>query len=704
LTPRQNILFRVYVVFAVFLLAAVFAVGQVINIQFFEYNYWIEKKEKNVRLSNIEGKRGNIISADDKLVRTSTPYFDVAFDPMVVRKDILDKELDSLASNLFSFFKKKSKTAYKQQILLARKSNNQFISLGKNLGFSDVEEMRKWPVFRHGKNKGGFITKQEESRVNVFDKMLSRTLGHLSNDEPVSGIELAYNDYLQGEKIPIAEFRTSSQNWIPIKGIEKYPDDGQDVHLTVDVGFQYIVHNALLNQLVESNADYGCVLVMEVQTGEIKAIANLAKSKDRNEQFIDESDYFETYNHAIGTSTETGSTIKGAMLLALLEDTDLTLESIVNLEGGTKKYHDRWMRDDHPSAEDDVPLIQAFAKSSNVGFSKLIYEAYRRNPQRLISLLTKFGILEKTGINLMGEGEPYMTHPSQSEWSGISLPWSAIGYEIKTTPLQLLAFYNAVANDGIWMRPQLVKEIKQYSEVVEAYEPEAVKRICSVESARLVKEAMKEVVLSGTAKGIRSNYLSLAGKTGTVNLNPPEMKQKKYQASYVGHFPAENPHYSCIVVISNPSESTGRYYGSQIAAPVFKEIAEGIYARDTEMKRPINEGGKKVKLVNTKTKSGYLQEIESLCEYFDIIYAKKTSSPWAVPIVKNEVVELERRQVKIKESEVPNVISMGLKDALYILENAGLRVDFIGKGKVKSQSLNPGTKFDAQQLIVIELG
>ena len=720
MSNRNNILFRVYVVFGIFILAGLATIGKVFYLQYFEYNNWKEQEGKNVRISWLEGKRGNIFSEDNKLLATSILYYTVSMDPVVATDEVFNKNMDALAVKLSNFraekgFERKGASAYKRELFAAREKRDRYVTLFRELSYEEVEIIKKWPIFNLGKNAGGLIIERKEKREHIFAKLMERTLGHFTQGKPAVGIELAFDDFLRGKTTPIRQLKTSKGNWIPLEGIKEFPEDGLDVYSTVNMDFQYIAHNALYDMLKETQADYGCAVVMEVETGKIKAIVNLGKTAKENE-------YSERFNYAVGRLSVPGSTIKSAMLMALLASGKANLETVVNLENGRKTYYDRIMKDDHAPEYNDVTLQTAIEKSSNVGVSKLINEGFRREPQTLIDLLGKFGLLDPSNIGLVGEPTPEIIRPGQKEWSGVSLPWTAIGYEIKVTPLQLLNFYNAIANNGKMMKPSIVNSVKKYNKSIVEFETESMGRICSPALARDVQEALKGVVLRGTAKASQSEYLTFAGKTGTVNLSPPEIAAKHYEGSFAGFFPADDPHYSCIVVVNNPNPNLGKYYGSQVAAPVFKKIAEGIYARDIDSKDPINRGQEARKHPNDPTqrnpyteslaenhpemKTGFHKDLEVLCETFGIPFFNKSPSSWVEPEYNSDNLVLEQLipYDRNAENEVPNVLNMGLKDALYILENSGLEVNIKGKGKVVKQSLQPGSDFQKQQTIVIHLG
>ena len=462
---------------------------------------------------------------------------------------------------------------------------------------------------------------------------------------------------------------------------------GDDLHTTIDIGMQDIVHHTLESHLIKTDALKGTAIVMEVSTGAIKAISNIGKTKSGS--------YAEVLNYGVGEIAEPGSTFKLATVVAMLEDGYAELDTKVNLGGGKRKFYDITMYDSKMHGIQESDLREAFEISSNVGIATLANKYYgpQNRRRQYIDRLKSFGLADKTGIEIRGEGQPYIKDPvsNQKDWSGTTIPWMSHGYELQLTPLQLLNFYNAIANDGKLMKPYLVKEIRNRHGVIKSFKPTVLKdRIASEKTVDIAQELLKGVVQRGTAKNLRSNIVSMAGKTGTTVVGYANKElPKKYNASFAGYFPADEPKYSMIVIVYQPK---GAYYGSSVAAPVFKEIAEKFTATDLETQQLIAEinntqGGEVINLPGKE--SGHKEDFMNIFQFVDLAFKEKSKSSWV------EVDPFESKMIidrkKIKKSEVPDVRGMGARDAIYVLENLGMKVDIEGIGKVYKQSLTPGS-------------
>ncbi len=491
---------------------------------------------------------------------------------------------------------------------------------------------------------------------------------------------------------------------MPVNDISKIePRAGKDIVTTINVDIQDVTERALLKTLQENEADHGCAIVMEVATGEIKAIANIGFNEDRTQ-------YWEDYNYAVGERVEPGSTFKLAAIMALMEDGYVKLDDTVNLNNGKWKFYDEDMEDAAYHGMYLTTIEKAFEMSSNVGIAKLTNKFYNGTidqQKAFINRLDEFVLTKPTSVEIDGERDPFIKDPNHEDWSGISVPWMSIGYELELSPLQLLTFYNAVANQGQMMKPQIVKEIRAYGDLVEAFEPTVVKRrIASPETLKMATHLLTRVVAGkrGTAHSIHTTQYQIAGKTGTSIMNYKAHKERKepkrYRASFAGFFPAEKPVYSCIVVVTNPRKGL---YGGRVAAPVFREIADYCYAVATNTHERTNNGD----VVYTdatlpRLQVGEKQDLKYLMDYLNMPYVDQSTTNWAAGLVENDSLTLLTRN--IQEDVVPNVVGMGLKDALYLLENRRLRVRVVGVGKVKSQSVKPGRSIRSVQTITLVLG
>src|SRR5690625_1373418 len=455
-------------------------------------------------------------------------------------------------------------------------------------------------------------------------------------------MEGAYNEYLKGRDGKRLKQKIAKGLWKPVGDAnEVEPKDGLDVMSTIDVNVQDIVHHALLRQLEKYEADHGTAIIMEVKTGEIKGMANLGRTE--------EGWYYEKRNYAIWESQEPGSTFKLPVIVAALEDKVIDTSTVFDAEGGRVRYYDRYVRDSDINGYGEISAARAFEVSSNTVFSKIVTEGYKNNPSAFVNRLEYMGLGRKIGLEIKGEGRPHLPHPGDKNWYGTTLPWMSFGYGVSLTPLQILNFYNAIANDGIQVKPRLIKEIRDRNRLVEDFDGKKVQNsVCSRETAKIAQTLMRNAVLKGTAGAVKSNYLPMAGKTGTAQASYGSSGRRQYTASFAGYFPADNPEYSCMVVINNPDSRKG-FYGSQVAAPAFKEIAEKMYTR-----RPIVDTLKTLMTTNNKA-------AENFEKYYELAQQTKT--------------------------ELPDVIGLSAMDAVPLLENMGWNVQLNGSGIIAAQAV-----------------
>jgi len=517
-------------------------------------------------------------------------------------------------------------------------------------------------------------------------------------DSTTIGLENGYDQYLKGVTGRRLERRLTGGVWMPIddgEGVD--PVEGSDIHTTIDINLQDVADDALEQQLLKHGAVYGCVIVMEVATGYIKAASNLMLYKD--------STYSEAQNFAVGESTEPGSTFKLASLMVGLEDGLIASTDTVDTQKGAVRFRDRIMRDSHEGGYGKITVQRAFELSSNTGISVAVNRAYEKDPKRFVDGLRRMGLDLPTGVLVPGEPRPTMRNPGEKGWSGVSLPWMSIGYEVSLTPLQTLTFYNAVANNGRMMKPRFVSHITRNGKVTSTFEPQVInERIASDKTLDIVQGMLQGVVDSGTATNLRAAHFAIAGKTGTAQIaRNGSYKQHgvSYQASFVGYFPADAPKYSCIVVVNGPTMSG--YYGNVVAGPIFKEIADKIYSNRLELQQGVHLA--KAKGPSSPISlSGNSADLRTAMEALKVPMVFDTESEWVTTQAGDSSVTLVSRGIPTGAMDlVPNVLGMGLKDAIYILENRGLRVRFEGSGMVKRQSLPPGTKATSGSMIVIEL-
>ncbi|MGQ1910927.1 penicillin-binding protein [Marinifilum sp. RC60d5] len=686
------------------MLFAVLVIGKVVYLQLFEGDKWRAKAEKVSKRDVIAyANRGDICAEDGRLLASSLPYYQLRMDFRAsgLSDKVFRSKVDSLAMCLSHFFKDRSVSAYKRKLMNAKykTEKNRYVLINRRkVNYNELKVLKTFPLFRLGKNKGGLICEQENKRIQPHINLATRTIGYLNkeaNNELIGkvGLEGAFESELKGVD-GVSVMQKMSGRWLPVTSVE--PKDGNDLITTINVDYQDVAESALHQQLIKYNADHGSAILMEVKTGAIKAIANLGYDKKKKI-------YREIYNYAIAETTEPGSTFKLASIMALLEDGYVGPMDSIDTGNGVYKYHNEKMRDSHIGGYGKLSVQEVFEKSSNIGVSRLIYEHYNNKKKSFINRLYDFRLNESLGIDIKGEGTPNIKYPNDPNWSGVSLPWMSIGYEVEQTPLQTLTFYNAVANGGRMMKPKFVKEIRYHGDVVREFDNEVLKsKICSGETLDRVQSMLEGVVLRGTARNLRNSNYKIAGKTGTAQIADKNKgyANKIYQASFVGYFPADNPMYSCIVVINRPNKTKG-FYGNQVAGPVFKTIADKVYAMSYSMHPEKKEEEKEEALVPVSL-NGNKNDLDLVFNDLDInVTNEDIKSEWVITSRKDSVIEYKYRRVK--NALVPNVKGMGVQDALYILENAGLKVRVRGVGSVAKQSLQPGSYYKRGDRIIIDL-
>lgn len=652
MATEKHILYRLYIIAGGILLFAFAIAFKLVNIQIAEGEKYKELSDKRVYKNfTIPANRGNLYDAEGNLLATSVPEYDIRFDALTVSQENFDLYLNPLAKELSKMFGK-PESYYVNVLRRARANKNRYFLVARGVGYSQYVKIKEFPMFRLGAYKGGFISEQRTVRQRPLGKIGERTVGHGQ-----AGLEGAYDEYLKGKDGHRLKQKIAQGQWKPISDEnEREPKDGLDVVSTIDINIQDIAHHALLSQLERFQADHGTVVVMETKTGEIKAMANLGRT--------DDGKYYEKRNYAVWESHEPGSTFKLMAMVAALEDKVVDTADVVDTEDGTVKYYDRVVRDSHRGGYGEISVARAFEVSSNTAFSKFIYEGYKDKPEAFVNRLDYMGLNRKIGLEIKGEGSPKIPHPDDSNWYGTTLPWMSFGYGVSITPLQTLAFYNAIANDGVMIKPRLIKEVRDRDKIIYDYnEPVIQNSVCSKETAEKVREMMRQTVKRGTATNIYNENFSVAGKTGTCLTGYGAGKGgSEYIASFAGYFPAENPEYSCIVVISKPDRSIG-YYGNIVAGPVFKTIAQKIYI-DTPNVDQIDQ--------QEATNNEVNKDFE---KYFAVSQKYKTI--------------------------VPDVKGLPAMDAVAILENLGLQVKLNGSGKIKKQSIQKGVKVKPNQQILI---
>lgn len=688
---NKDIYWRAYLIYFGFVVVMLIAVFKTFAIQFegknnvFSTNTGAKEKMPTRSVQRIP-RRGQILDEKYTQLVTSVSFYDIHMDPTVVKQELFDQEINGLCQQLAMYFPERNASEYNQYIRSARQSGKRYLLIRKSATIEERKLIRSFPIFNKGRLKGGLIDTDETIiRKRPHGELMKRTLGYYrpatkNKTELRVGIEGAFNEYLAGE--PGEEIEQKYGNgWKKTGQILRESMEGANVVTSINKEIQEVAHSELERQLKLQGAKNGSVIVMDVKTGFVKAIVSLTKAEDGN--------YYESFNHAIGTKEVPGSTFKLASLMAALEDKRISINDKVNATG-SYKFYDSEMTD-HDGGYGVISIKQAFEKSSNV-ISKVINDAYKGNPEAFIERLRSFGLADSLGLDILGERKTTMYYPGHPSWSGISVPWMAVGYEVQQTPIQTLAFYNAVANNGKLVKPQFVKEIIRNGSVIKKYEPIVLRdKICSEKTLHILQGCLEGVVKRGTGKALQSSLFTIAGKTGTARILNDNAEygakgERKYQASFVGYFPAEEPIYSCIVVISAPSQDI---YGAKVSGTVFSAIANKVYATQLKYHQAINEKHARLKEVPIM-QDGYRNDLEKILHTMRIPYMINDSKDWLNTYKRNDKVELDGRYVG--KTTVPNVRGMNARDAVYLIEKTGMRARVDGSGSVVSQSIAPGEK------------
>lgn len=666
-------------------------------IQYVEGDKWNALAAQiGLQYREVEATRGNILSDNGSLLATSIPFYRLALDPSRPSEQLLSESLDSLANNLADFFGDASATLYKRRIIDARESGRRYILLNRKLiDYQEKKMISQWPILRQGRMKAGVLFEKIEKRFRPFNYLAQRTIGFVNENQNGAGLEYSFNSSLAGTPGKALFQKTMGGNWKPVPDAsEVRPVDGYDLETTIDINLQDVSETALLHALKTHQADYGTVVVMEVKTGKIKAMSNLGKMKNGK--------YGETYNFAVGSHglREPGSTFKLLTMLSLLEETNLHLTDTIDTGDGEFTFYKSTIKDHEKGGYGKISIEDAFEVSSNIAMAKLADHYFGKKPQLFYDHIEKAGLTKPLGFQIVGEGKPKVKKPE--DWSGITLPWMAHGYGLELTPMHTLTLYNAIANNGVMVKPYIVNSIRKADKVIREYEPTIMnKEICSKATLAKLQLLLEGVVEKGTAKNINNSRYKIAGKTGTAVTLKNGRYQKAYMTSFAGYFPADNPEYSCIVVIENPKGFW--QYGSSVAAPVFKEIADKIFAKDVEMHLAMDDEFDPEFGVFPLIRSGFRTDLQYICNQLGVSnHTNGNTDDWVKTRVDDNAVEWRKNQVKV--GTTPDVIGMTLRDAIYVLESCGYRVQMKGIGRVKKQSVMPGRKIVKGDKITIKLG
>jgi len=617
--------------------------------------------QRTIKTDTIFANRGNIYATGGDLLATTMSKYTVRLDMVSIKNKVFESHINALSDSLSSLLGKES-SYYNKYLRKAKRSKNRYLFLARDLGYIDYTRLKTFPILKLGQYRGGLITEQKNVRARPLGEMGVRTVGYADYRGNV-GIEGAYIKYLREHHGWRKKQKIAKGQWKPINDKnEKEPQDGSDVITTIDVNIQDIAHHALLSQLELFEADHGCVVVMETKTGEIRAIANLGKNG------VD-GGYYEKRNYAVYEAQEPGSTFKLASLLVGLEDKKVDTGDVVDTGKGRMKIYGRSIIDSHRGGYGKISLARAIEVSSNVAIAKMVMQSYKKNPQQFVDGIHKLGFGDKIGVPIKGEGKPFIPDPKYvkrgdpKSWNGLSLPWMAWGYGVKVTALQLITFYNAIANDGVMVKPKFIRELRNNGEIEKVFPPVIINdQIGSEETINKLQAVLANVVKRGTGEKLYSPNFSMAGKTGTCQTEY-WTGNTQYVSSFAGFFPVENPKYSCIVVVNKPNKKKG-YYGATVAAPVFKAIAQKIYTSE-------------------------LQEQEVSLSVSRLAMLEKSNEQF-------------QKQNTSTEYKMPNVCGMPVMDAVSVLENKGLEVVLNENlGFVKKQSIRKGTSIKKGQQVIL---
>jgi cell division protein FtsI (penicillin-binding protein 3) len=691
---KKSILIRVRIAFLCVVVFAVCVAAKVGHIQFVEGEKWVKMGEELAfDYKTVKATRGNIFSDNGSLLATSLPFYKVAIDPTMIDDELFNAGVDSLSFFLSKYYKDKSQEDYRRMLEDARENGKQYIVINrKQINYQTKKQMSGWPIFREGRYKGGVIFEKMDVRYRPFSNLSRRTIGFVNENGNGAGLEFSFNNVLGGQNGEALFQKIAGGTWKPVfDGNEKKAVDGLDIETTLDINLQDVAETSLFNAMHEHNADEGTVVVMEVKTGEIKAISNLTR---------EDGQYYEKYNHAVGGLFEPGSTFKLVTMMALLEETNVQLYDTINTGNGEYTFYKQKVRDHHEGGYGRISVQQSFELSSNVAMAKLTDKHFGIKPKKFLEYVDNLKLSKPLGLQVSGELFPKITRPEDKEWSGITLPWMAYGYGFEISPLHTLALYNAIANDGKMIKPIMVRSVKLADETIEEFETETLNSsICSDKTLVKLKILLEGVVERGTAKNLKNSYYKIAGKTGTAQILEKGKYTKRYITSFVGYFPAHAPKYSAIVLIKNPKGFSQT--GNSVAGPVFKDIADNIYSRDLELHEPMVEKKVLEAGVFPTIRAGHQEELTMLCNELGISNHTNTDEEW-IRATKNANSVTWKKNAVVRD-RVPDVTGMTFRDAIYLLEKSGLRVNHSGKGRVTEQSLAPGTRISKGGRISIRL-
>ena len=702
---RRNIVLRFGIVYTIICLSFVLVLYRIVKIQFVERSEWMALAAKSVKTDIVvKPNRGNIYACDGRLMASSIPTYYVYMDLRVPalhddEGELFKENIDSLSIYLSSFFRDKTPTDYRLILTKAYKSGvGEFQLSEKRISYAQLKQLKTLPLFRLGRNKSGLITKEYFRRVRPFGSLAQRTIGDIFADESKggkNGIELSFNSNLIGTP-GVSVRQKVANNYMETVQVE--PIDGMDVKTTIDIDLQDIAEKALVDGVKQFDAAVGYAILMEVHSGEVKAIVNMQKNKDGT--------YSENRNGAVSDMTEPGSTFKVASVMAALDEGKVKMSDTIDTYNGLFKYGNRTMTDHNANhgGFHRISLAQAIYGSSNIGVSRAIVKAYGKDPGAFVNKLYAMKLNEPLKLEIPGTAKPFIRHPNDKshEWSVTTLPWMSVGYETQVPPIYTLTFYNAIANDGKMIRPFFVKSVSKNGQLVKEFTTEVINpAICKPTTLSEIRSALLGVVEDkmGTGKPVFSKYVRIAGKSGTAQVWTSGGNTGKHQVAFCGFFPYENPMYSCIVVMREPG--IGHASGGHMSGLVFKNIAERVMALNSNRK-PNHVGLDSIKAEDLcpNTKTGYYKAIQTVMSDLNLPLATN-STDWVKTFAKQSQTAVQ--PITVSNRVVPDLCGMGAKDAVYILENMGFNVQVQGRGKVISQNMKPGTCIKKGSSVMINL-
>lgn len=704
---KNELLTRAYIVAGALALAAMLVFGQTFRIAIQEGDRWRSKGDSLlIRYVPIEAPRGNILAADGSLLASSQPFYELRMDTRAsgITDEIFESNVDSLAKLIHKKINSsRSADSTAKWLRAARANKDRYLLIHKSADFPTYDMVKSWPILNRGPNRGGFIAIRNEARRRPFGMMAQRTIGYKRADGSSVGLEDRYDDVLGGEAGRRPMLRLPGNHLLPLEDLQHAsPKSGNDVQTNIDVTIQDVVQQELEAAILKHQAEYGVAIVLETKTGAVRAMTSLTRHSDNSVS--------EIFNHAVATAVEPGSTFKLASVLALLDDKKAKLEDTIRVFNGNYTFYDKVMVDASKHGLDTITLGTAFEISSNVGIARFVTDRFGNNlkgRKQFVNKLRQFRLDRTTGIDITGEKLPWIKDPEHDTlnvWSGITLPWMSMGYELELTPLQMVSFYNAVANDGRYMKPQLASNIQREGKIIEEFSPVVLENhIASAKAIAFAKEVLLGVVENGTASRYRTSLYKFAGKTGTVQYNYSKKAVNEgrngHQASFIGYFPAENPRYTMMVLISKPE--IGGYYGSDVALPVWRKISDKLFAADPNLHEPIYAHSKVEWQQSTLPRNavGSHADISAIFDELDINAFDKARRGMVKLISPGDTLSVVTHLVP--DDKVPDVRGMGARDAMFLLEKIGCRVDLRGRGQVKTQSIKPGTTAKGQYVKLI---